>query len=210
MKGLWGGIRRFCPGRSARGVRSATFGARLQIPAAGPVAVDRSLGGMAAEWLEAVPGGSPEGSGMGWLSESEQRVWRQLLKVETRLTERLDAELRAGHSLSLAEYEVLVHLSEATPEGLRMSELAERLVMSRSGLTRRVDSLERAGLVARRPCEADGRGSLAALTVLGAERVAEAAPTHVRGVRRYLLDALEDMAALAATLARIDAALGDG
>ena len=137
-------------------------------------------------------------------------MWRQLLCVETHLEERLDLELREGHNLTLAEYGVLVNLSEAGPLGLRMSDLADRLLLSRSGLTRRIDSMVRAGLVERRSCPADGRGSFASLTETGAARLVEAAPTHVAGVRRYLIDALGgDLSALASGLARIQDALGE-
>ncbi len=99
-----------------------------------------------------------------WLTHAEQQVWRRLLSVECRLRERLDHELRPSAGLTLGEYEVLVHLSEARRQALRMSELAERLLLSRSGLTRRIDGLVRHGLVARRPCDDDGRGALAELT----------------------------------------------
>jgi DNA-binding MarR family transcriptional regulator len=142
-----------------------------------------------------------------WLSDFEQRLWRHLLGVEARLHDRLDRELRDGHGLTLAEYAVLVHLSESGPEGLRMSDLAELLVLSRSGLTRRIDGLVRAGLVTRRACPADGRGSMAQLTAKGRERLSEAAPTHVAGVRRFVIDAIGDLDGLAAGLARVDDAL---
>lgn len=143
-----------------------------------------------------------------WLTDEEQGVWRQLLCVESQLRDRLDQELRDTNKLSLAEYGVLVHLSEAGPEGLRMSELAERLLLSRSGLTRRIDTMVRAGLVERRSCPDDGRGAVASLTREGEDRLAEAAPTHVAGVRRYLIDALGgDLDGLGRGLARVEAAL---
>ena len=94
-----------------------------------------------------------------WLTDTEQQVWRRLLSVECRVKERLDRELRDGAGLTLGEYEVLVHLSEAPGTALRMSELASRLLLSRSGLTRRVDGLVQAALVARQPCDDDGRGA---------------------------------------------------
>lgn len=131
------------------------------------------------------------------------------MAVEARLRDLLDRELRAAHGLTLADYGVLVHLSESGPEGLRMSDLAELLVLSRSGLTRRVDSLERAGLVTRRACPADGRGAMAALTPCGRDRLAAAAPTHVAGVRRHLIGPIGDLGGLAAGLERIEATLGD-
>ncbi len=143
-----------------------------------------------------------------WLSAGEQQVWRRLLNVESRLHDRLDAELREAHRLNLGEYAVLVHLSEAGPGGLRMSDLADLLLLSRSGLTRRIDALVKAGLVTRRSCPQDGRGSMAQLTPLGAGRLAEAAPTHVAGVRRYLIDVLgADMEGLVRGLERIEKAL---
>jgi DNA-binding MarR family transcriptional regulator len=144
-----------------------------------------------------------------WLSDEELSVWRRLLGVETHLQERLDLELRAAHQLTLNEYGVLVHLSEAAPCGLRMSELADRLLLSRSGLTRRIDGMARAGLVERRSCPADGRGAMALLTTSGATRLAQAAPTHVAGVRRYLIDPLAgDLSGLASGLERVEDALG--
>ncbi|HEY3810034.1 MAG TPA: MarR family transcriptional regulator [Acidimicrobiales bacterium] len=146
-----------------------------------------------------------------WLDEAEQRVWRQLLSADCRLRERLDRELRVGANLTLGEYDVLVHLSEAPGRSLRMSDLAQRLLLSRSGLTRRIDGLVRAGLVARRPCDDDGRGSLAELTPAGLDRLRGAAPVHVGGVRRYLFDPLEGpdgLAGLAHGLDRIGRALG--
>ncbi len=145
-----------------------------------------------------------------WLSDDEQALWRLLLSVEARLQGRLDHDLRVDHGLSLAEYAVLVHLSEAGPDGLRMSELAHRLLLSRSGLTRRFDSMVRAGLVERRSCPADGRGAMAHLTASGRERLAAAAPTHVEGVRRFLLDPLAShLEGLARGLSEVDQALGD-
>ncbi len=148
-----------------------------------------------------------------WLTPGEQRVWRRLLSVDYRVRERLDRELRLVAGLTLGEYEVLVHLSEAAERALRMSELAERLFLSRSGLTRRIDGLVRAGLVTRRPCHDDGRGALAALTPAGLGRLQQAAPIHVAGVRRYLIGPLAAsdggaaLAGLAQGLARVERAL---
>lgn len=133
-----------------------------------------------------------------WLDQGEQEVWRRLLAAEARLRDRLDRDLREGHGLSLGDYDVLVHLSEAPGRCLRMSELADRLLLSRSGLTRRVDGLVREGWVARRACPDDRRGSLAELTDLGFEVLRHAAVTHVAGVRRYLVDALGALGGMAA------------
>jgi DNA-binding MarR family transcriptional regulator len=139
-------------------------------------------------WMTAVRSTAVVTEPVQWLTDTEQKVWRQLLTVECRLKERLDQELRTGAGLTLGEYEVLVHLSEAPAGALRMSELASRLLLSRSGLTRRVDGLVQEGLVARQPCGDDGRGAMAVLTPSGLERLEQAAPVHVEGIRRYLID----------------------
>lgn len=125
---------------------------------------------------------------MPWLSEPEEKVWRQLLEVHARLIARLDGELRRTHGLSLADYDVLVALSEAPDGSLRMTELAARVLVSPSGLTRRVDRMAHSGLVRRSACPSDGRGALASITPAGRGSLNQAAPTHVGGVRRYLLE----------------------
>lgn len=130
-----------------------------------------------------------------WLDPVEQRAWRSLVRTTAYLDAALDAELVAQHNLPLADYAVLAILSEADDRRLRMHDLAERLQLSPSGLTRRVDRLVRAGLVDRVRCDTDGRGTFAALTDRGLRRLEEAAPTHVDGVRRHVVDRL-DRAAL--------------
>jgi DNA-binding MarR family transcriptional regulator len=176
-----------------------------------------------AAWLrvQSFPAAAPVGSSVvvaepvEWLSPAEQQVWRRLLAADCRVRERLDRELRAGAGITLGEYEVLVHLSEAPAQALRMSELADRLFLSRSGLTRRIDGLVQAGVVARRPCENDGRGALAALTPTGFGLLQQAAPIHVAGVRRYVIepvagsDGPAGLAGLARGLARVERALED-
>jgi DNA-binding MarR family transcriptional regulator len=144
-----------------------------------------------------------------WLDDDQQRVWRDLLAVHSRVIDRLDDELQVAHGLALADYDVLVQLSEAPDTSLRMSDLATRLQLSPSGLTRRVDSLSRRNLVVRRACSSDGRGSFAVLTPAGQELLEEAAPTHVAGVRTYVIDTLtgSSLERLAAGLAAIEAAL---
>jgi DNA-binding MarR family transcriptional regulator len=124
----------------------------------------------------------------GWLSGTEQAAWRQLLTVQCRVRERLERDLHDAVGIGLGDYDVLVHLSEAPASALRMSELADRLLLSRSGLTRRIDGMVRRGWVNRRPCDDDGRGSLAELTTGGWDLLRQAAPVHVAGVRRYLID----------------------
>ena len=144
-----------------------------------------------------------------WLDDDEQRVWRKLLAVRARLQDRLDEELIATHGLNLGDYEVLVNLSEAPGASMRMAELAARLELSPSGLTRRIDGLVGEGMVARRPCPSDGRGSLAVLTEVGMARLEMAAATHAAGVRRYLMDPLgrPALARLATGLDDIERAL---
>lgn len=163
--------------------------------------------------MTVVQSASPEETAVpAWLSDYEQGLWRRLLAAECRLRERLDRELQETHGLTLGDYDVLVHLSEADGGSLRMSELAERLLLSRSGLTRRVDGLVRAGWVERKSCPDDGRGSLAVLTPVGLELLRSAAPTHVAGVRRYLIDPLAGIHGLAGLdrgLAAVEEAFGE-
>ena len=125
-----------------------------------------------------------------WLSEDESTNWRSFLHLNAILGARLDHDLVSGHGLTLAEYEVLVHLSEASDFTLRMSNLAELCYVSRSGLTRRLDSLIRTGMVVKRTCPSDRRGMNAVLTAKGLDKIRSAAPTHVSGVRDYFFDLL--------------------
>jgi DNA-binding MarR family transcriptional regulator len=125
-----------------------------------------------------------------WLDDEEMHAWRSLVDANNRLSALLDAELVAAHDLTLADYVVFVHLSAAPDHRLRMSELAERLHLSPSGLTRRLDRLSKDGLVARERCPSDRRGTFAVLTPAGYDRLVEAAPTHVRGVRSHFVSAL--------------------
>ncbi|MFN0025902.1 MAG: MarR family winged helix-turn-helix transcriptional regulator [Acidimicrobiales bacterium] len=125
-----------------------------------------------------------------WLDQAEQAAWRSLVIVSNRVRGILDAELVAAHGLPFADYEVFVQLSEAPERRLRMSELAERLHISPSGLTRRLDRLVADGSVSRQQCPSDRRGSFAVLEDKGMARLRDAAPTHVRGVRRHFLERL--------------------
>ncbi|MGI8807807.1 MAG: MarR family winged helix-turn-helix transcriptional regulator [Acidimicrobiales bacterium] len=139
-----------------------------------------------------------------WLDEREMEAWQAFLRASTRVMERLDAELEV-HGVSLADYEILVNLS-AEPSGeLRMTELAARTLVSRSGLTRRLDRLVESGLVERRSCPTDRRGVFAVLTPTGRSRLEQAAPTHVEGVRRHFLSQLQgqDLHALAGCLSAV-------
>jgi DNA-binding MarR family transcriptional regulator len=141
-----------------------------------------------------------------WLTEPEMKAWYSLVRSTTGLLAVLDNELQAEHGLTFGDYEVLVHLSAAPDHAIRMSDLAGQLRLSPSGITRRLDGLVKVGLVERRPCPNDRRGSNAVLTELGMERLSAAAPTHVRGVREHFIDRLDPgrLADLAAALDAID------
>jgi DNA-binding MarR family transcriptional regulator len=122
------------------------------------------------------------------LSPAELRAWRGMLRVHSRLVKVLDARLDEDHGLPLTSFEVLVHLSEADDERMRMCDLAESILLSRSGLTRLVDRLERDGLLERVACDDDARGSYAKLTAAGREKLAEARVSHLEGVRSLYLE----------------------
>ena len=126
------------------------------------------------------------------LTPLELGAWREFLRVHATLTRDLDEELRRAHGLPLSSYDVLVNLESAPNRQMRMSELADAVLLSRSGLTRLVERLERDGLLARADCPSDARGSLAVLSDVGMARLAEARKTHLRGVRERFLDHFED------------------
>ncbi|HTZ08777.1 MAG TPA: MarR family transcriptional regulator [Acidimicrobiales bacterium] len=140
-----------------------------------------------------------------WLDELEMHAWRSLLRAHSRLMGRLDAELQAAQGMSVTDYGVLVSLSEAEGGRLRMSELAGQLLLSPSGLTRRLDGLVSAGLVERHRCPTDRRGAYAVLTPSGRSRLQSAAPDHVEQVRRHFVDRLSrrQLAALADALDKV-------
>ncbi len=133
-----------------------------------------------------------------WLDTEQQHAWRAYLVGTTLLMERLDRDLRASHDISLPEYEVLVRLSESPDHRVRMATLADSLSHSRSRVTHTVTRLERAGLVERVACASDGRGVEAVLTEKGWSLLQDAAPLHVRSVRDYFVDLVdeEDFAAV--------------
>jgi DNA-binding MarR family transcriptional regulator len=125
-------------------------------------------------------------------------AWRAFLHAHARLLRRLDEELQAEHGLSLAEYDALLQLAHSQDRRLRMSVLAERVLLSRSGITRLVDRLEGSGMVARSACVTDARGAEATLTTAGLDRLRAASHTHLEGIERYFLAPVsdEDRAAL--------------
>jgi DNA-binding MarR family transcriptional regulator len=121
------------------------------------------------------------------LAPEELGAWRGLLRVHSALVKALDAELLAAHALPLTSYEVLINLQAAPGRRRRMAELADGVLLSRSGMTRLVDRLERDGLLERDACTDDGRGTFAVLTDKGEALLDEARRTHLEGVRERFL-----------------------
>jgi DNA-binding MarR family transcriptional regulator len=121
------------------------------------------------------------------LDDRELRAWRGLLRVHASLSKALDNQLDREHGLPLTSYEVLLYLAEAEGEKMRMCDLASSVILSRSGLTRLVDRLERDGLLVRESCASDARGAFAKLTPAGHEKLTAARATHLAGVRTLFL-----------------------
>jgi DNA-binding MarR family transcriptional regulator len=146
---------------------------------------------------------SPPGEVDHW--EVGQRAWRSLQLAHAALAKRVDAELERTHGLPLTSYEVLHRLVESPGGRLRMCDLAEESQLSRSGLTRLADRLEKDGLLERCTCEHDARGAYACLTELGRERFHAARGTHVAVVREQLLSrfSADELGMLAAMWERI-------
>ncbi len=121
------------------------------------------------------------------LNQRELAAWRGFLRVHAALVSELDHELELAHGLPLTHYEVLVHLESAPSDKLRMSELAQSVLLSQSGVTRLVDRMERDGLVERERCDSDRRVLYARLTDKGRQALLAARPTHLAGVRKSFL-----------------------
>ncbi|MGI8558306.1 MAG: MarR family winged helix-turn-helix transcriptional regulator [Solirubrobacteraceae bacterium] len=136
------------------------------------------------------------------LTPGELAAWRGLLRAHAALVKVLDGELEAAHDLPLSSYEVLLTLEQ---QQLRMCDLAESVLLSRSGLTRLIDRLERDGLVERRSCEDDARGAYAVLTTAGRAKLGAARETHLAGVREHFLERLSgaDLAVMASFWERL-------
>ena len=134
-------------------------------------------------------------------------AWRSFLRAHAVLTDTLDRELQAERSLPLAWYDVLVTLAAADDGRLRMRDLADEVMLSRSGLTRLVDRMATAGLVSRQPDPDDRRGTLACLTDAGMQTLRRAAPVHLRGIEEHFARHLSEREAevLAAALQRVSA-----
>jgi DNA-binding MarR family transcriptional regulator len=124
-----------------------------------------------------------------WLNPRELKAWRSYIIASRRLLEALDADL-IDHDLSMADYEVLAQLSDAPDRRMRMSELAEIAMLSKSRLSHRMKVMEKAGWVRRELCSEDKRGSFAVMTEKGFRAIVKAAPDHVASVRNRFVDNL--------------------
>ena len=133
-----------------------------------------------------------------WLDGEQQQHWRAWIAANALLTDAFSRDLQEAHGLTLADYEILVRLSESADRRMRMSDLAEATLSSRSRLSHQIDRMERAGFVERVPCTDDKRGFFAVLTDTGWNKLVAAAPFHVSSVRERIVDVLtpEEFAAL--------------
>jgi DNA-binding MarR family transcriptional regulator len=147
-------------------------------------------------------------AGVAPLTTQEEAAWRALARAVLVIPRVLDADMLESQGLNITEYNVLMNLSEAPDHSLRMSELANFVSITVSGLTRVVERLSHRGLVERVRAESDGRGQLAVLTPAGLERLQQAWPSHLASVRRHVIDHLEeiDLVTLAEALAHIASA----
>jgi DNA-binding MarR family transcriptional regulator len=146
-----------------------------------------------------------------WLTDDEQRAWRGLVQMTSRLDARLNRELQQSSGLSLADYDVLVLLTEAPDGRLRMFELVDDLQWEQSRLSHHVARMQRRGLVAREECTTDKRGAFVVLTDAGRDAIEKAAPEHVALVRRLVFDGLsaEQVAMLQSFVTRVLSRLAD-
>ena len=146
-----------------------------------------------------------------WLTEDQQRVWRDWLLLNALLPAALHRELQADSDLSLQDFDVLVALTDTPDERLRVTELADALHWERSRLSHHVRRMERRGLVQRDDCLDDGRGSYIVLSPAGRQAIDRAAPAHVETVRELFVDALtaEELATLAGITGKVLARLAD-
>lgn len=139
------------------------------------------------------------------LQPAQLTAWRLFLTLHRRLVDAIDRDLQQARRLPLGSYDVLIELQEAPEHRLRMAELADRVVLSRSGLTRLVDRLERDGYLARDQVSGDRRGAYAVITERGTAALREAWPIYASGIHRYFADALssDEVATLTALLQKI-------
>ena len=140
-----------------------------------------------------------------WLTEDEQRAWRGLLRMTAQLNARMNRQLQDEAGISLADYEVMVELSEA-PEGRRrVFELASALAWEQSRVSHQLARMQRRGLIGRQECPAYARGAFVVLTEPGRAAIERAAPAHVETVRQLVFDGLSpgQLAALTAVSSRV-------
>ena len=144
--------------------------------------------------------------------DSRLEPWRAFLQAHARITRRLDEELRAEHDLSLAEYDALITIADAPDRRIRMRHLADRVILSKSGVTRLIDRLVLDGLVQRDACLSDARGAEAVLTPAGLERLRRASRTPLRGIDEHFLAALEpdDLPAIRRSMRAVAERAGPG
>lgn len=146
-----------------------------------------------------------------WLSDDEMRLFRAFLSSTSGITSRLDAQLKASSGIALDDYEVLVMLSEAPDQRVRMSDLSDMLLHSRSRLSQRIDRLVGRGYVEREKCDDDARGTWAVLTSEGIAALRAAAPHHVAHVRSHMFDHIDpcDIAMLMTAFEKLAAGVRD-
>lgn len=142
-----------------------------------------------------------------WLNSREQQVWRAWLNTHIQINAELAQQLSADTSLSLSDYEVLVHLSESPDNQQRIVALANTMQWSRSRLSHQITRMAKRGLVRRETCDADGRGAFVVLEPAGLEAITNAAPGHVKKVRELIFDHLSnaEVEKLLALLSKLDA-----
>jgi DNA-binding MarR family transcriptional regulator len=176
-------------------------------PAADPATSDHLPGPPVPSEIEELLGDGPACGGDEWttLSDDEAASWRGFLQAHAEIQLELERELQAEHHLSFSDYFALLALDRAPSGGLRMHDLAKPVRLTRSGLTRLVERLERDGLIERSPCPDDARGTEARITEAGRARVHEASRTHLAGVRRRFLARFSptELATLAQQLGRL-------
>lgn len=145
-----------------------------------------------------------------WLTPTEMDAWRRYIVASRRLIEALDTDLDQ-HDLSMADYEILAQLSDAPERRMRMAELAEIAMLSRSRLSHRMKVMEEAGWVRREACPDDKRGFFAVMTAKGWKAIVAAAPDHVASVRSRFVDKLSkaDQIVLAEIFERVGNGLRD-
>ena len=149
-----------------------------------------------------------QGSAAKWLTPTEESAWRKYIVASRRLLEALEDDL-ATHGLTLSDYEILVHISEAPDKMIRMSELAEKSILSRSRLSHRIKYMEKQGWVKREKCAADKRGQWAVITRKGWNAIEGAAPDHVKSIRNRFFKNINkaDQSNIAAAFGKIENSL---